>query len=446
MYKDLTQGSIKKHYFHYLGAALGSAMISCIYGLVDAAVVGQYQGPQGTAALSIVMPLWTILYSLGLLIGIGGSVNYSYYKAQGRTDKANAYFTLSLVLTSIVAILCWFGLTAFDDELLRFFGADNVLLPLAKDYLRPVQYVIPAYPFTQMIAAFLRNDNAPGLATFATLFGGIFNVFGDIYFVFGLDMGMFGAGLATALGATMSIVIMVTHFFTKKNSIKLSRIYGHIHKTKVLSINGFSSFVSDIAMGVIAMLFNRQIMHYFNADALAVFGVIVQVSSVVQCSTYGVGQASQPIISANYGANKWERIEETKKYALWTVVIFGLLWTGAVLMFPNSFVKLFMAPTDSVLQIAPGIMRVYCFAYLFLPLNIFATYYFQSVMLPRKALIVSLTRGIVLCGILVFLLPVLFGAELLWWVMPITELAVAVYSGFHIAKSSNKLDQFQTNK
>ena len=439
MDKDLTQGSIKKHYFHYLGAALGSAMISCVYGLVDAAVVGQYQGPQGTAALSIVMPIWTILYSLGLLFGIGGAVNYSYYKAQGKTDKANAYFTLSLILTSIVAILCWFGLTAFDDELLRFFGADDVLLPLAKNYLRPVQYVIPAYPFTQLLAAFLRNDNAPGLATFATLFGGIFNVFGDINFVFGLDLGMFGAGLATALGATMSIVIMVTHFFTKKNSIKLSRIYGHIHKTKVLSVNGFSSFVSDIAMGVIAMLFNRQIMHYFNADALAVFGVIVQVSSVVQCSTYGVGQASQPIISANYGANKWERIEKTKKYALWTVVIFGLLWTGAVLLFPNAFVKLFMAPTNSVLQIAPGIMRVYCFAYLFLPLNIFATYYFQSVMLPRKALIVSLTRGIVLCGILAFLLPVLFGAELLWWVMPITELAVAMYSGFHIVKRNNKI-------
>ena len=98
-----------------------------------------------------------------------------------------------------------------------------------------------------------------------------------------------------------------------------------------------------------------------------------------------------------------------------------------------------MASTDSVLQIAPGIMRVYCFAYLFLPLNIFATYYFQSVMLPRKALIVSLTRGIVLCGILVFLLPLLFGAELLWWVMPITELAVAMYSGFHIVKRNNKI-------
>ena len=90
MDRDLTQGSIKKHYFKYLGAAFGSAMLGCIYGMVDAAVVGQYQGPQGSATLSIVMPIWTILYSLGLLIGIGGYVNYSYFKAQGKTDKANA--------------------------------------------------------------------------------------------------------------------------------------------------------------------------------------------------------------------------------------------------------------------------------------------------------------------------------------------------------------------
>ncbi len=427
MQKDLTQGSIKKHYFKYFCAAFGSSMITCIYGLVDAAVVGQYQGPQGTAALSIVMPIWTILFSLGLLIGIGGSVNYSYYKAQDKTDKANAYFTLSLILTSVVALLCWIGLTVFDDALLCLFGADRTLLPLAKDYLLPIKFVIPTYPFSQMLAAYLRNDNAPGLATFATLFGGVFNVFGDMYFVFGLNMGMFGAGLATAIGASLSIVIMLSHFVSKKNTLKLSRIYGHIHKARVLSVNGFSSFVSDMAMGVIAMLFNRQIMYYFGAEALAVFGVIVQISSVVQCSTYGVGQATQPIISANFGAGKWERIRKTKKYALWTVAVIGVLWTSAVILFPNAFVNLFMTPTDDVLQIAPEIMRIYGLAYMILPLNIFSTYYFQSVMKPTKALVVSLARGIVLCGILVFLLPAIWGAAMLWWVMPVTELAVAIY-------------------
>ena len=221
MEKDLTQGSIKRRYFKYLGATFGGAMISCVYGMVDAAVVGQYQGPQGSAALSIVMPIWTILYSLGLLLGIGGSVNYSYFRAQGKAEKANAYFTLSLTLTSVIAVICWVGIALFDEPFLRLFGADDELLVLAKEYLKPVKYAIPMFPFSQFLAAFLRNDNAPDKATFAVLVGGIFNVFGDIFFVFdfGLGLGIYGSGLATAIGCTMTNVILVSHFFAKKNTL-----------------------------------------------------------------------------------------------------------------------------------------------------------------------------------------------------------------------------------
>lgn len=435
MKTDLTQGSIKKHYFRYLYASFGSAMISCIYGMIDSAVVGHYQGPNGTAALAVVLPIWTIIYSLGLLIGIGGSVIYSYNKGQNKVDKANAYFSLSLIHTVTIAIICWLGITIFDDELLRLFGADDTLLPLAKEYLLPIKFVIPAFPFTQMLSAFLRNDNAPGLATFAVLFGGVFNVIGDLIFVFVFDMGMFGAGLATAMGATISVMLMLTHFFSKKSTIKLTSIYGHLHKTKVLSISGFSAFIVDMAMGIIAMLFNRQIMYYFNADALAVFGVIVQVSTVVQCSTYGVGQAVQPIISVNHGAKKWERIKETRKYALWTVAILGVFWSVVVLCIPNAFVKLFMSPTKSVLEIAPEIIRIYGLSYMLLPLNIFAIYYFQSVMKPNTSLIISLARGIFLCGTFVFLLPNVFGKAALWYVMPLTELVVAIFVLVNIKRS-----------
>ena len=74
---DLLTGNVKKLYFRYLGAAFGSAIISSIYGLVDTAMVGQYHGPQGAAAMAVVAPVWNIIYSLGLLAGIGGSVLFS---------------------------------------------------------------------------------------------------------------------------------------------------------------------------------------------------------------------------------------------------------------------------------------------------------------------------------------------------------------------------------
>ena len=257
--------------------------------------------------------------------------------------------------------------------------------------------------------------------------------------MFGLNMGMFGAGLATAIGVTLTIAVMVSHFFSRKNALRLSRVHGYIHKARELVLNGCSTFVSEIAMGMIAMLFNRQIMNYFGSDALAVFGVIVQISGLVQCFTYAVGQAAQPIISENYSVHNLGRIKETRKYSLWTVAAFGVLWTAAVRLFPETFVKVFMSPTDSVLQMAPGSMRIYGLAYLLLPLNIFATYYFQSVMQPKTALIISMARGVVLCGVLVFVLPALFGAKFLWWVMPITELAVASYTILYMVKSNKRL-------
>lgn len=78
---------IRPIYFKYLAAAFGSALISSIYGVVDAAMVGQYQGPTGTAALAVVAPVWNIIYSLGLLTGIGGNVLFSTMRGQAAGNE-----------------------------------------------------------------------------------------------------------------------------------------------------------------------------------------------------------------------------------------------------------------------------------------------------------------------------------------------------------------------
>ncbi|WP_330627794.1 MATE family efflux transporter [[Clostridium] symbiosum] len=211
---NLLQGNVKNIYFKYLSAAFGSALISSIYGLVDMAMVGQYQGPGGTAALAVVAPVWNIIYSLGLLTGIGGSVLFSAARGSGDRGKENQYFTTSLISTLLLGLACWFAIVLFDTQMLLLFGAEETLLPLAKQYLLPVKFIVPVFLFNQMLAAFLRNDNNPGLATAAVLSGGIFNVFGDYFFVFILDMGIMGAGLATAAGAFITFAVMLTHFFS----------------------------------------------------------------------------------------------------------------------------------------------------------------------------------------------------------------------------------------
>ena len=438
---DFLQEKVKTLYFKYLAAAFGSALISSIYSIVDMAMVGQYHGPDGSAALAVVAPVWNIIYSFGLLMGIGGSVIFSTIRGreQGQERKSNEYFTASVIGSVILAAVIWLLIIFFDRELLMMFGAQDNTLTLGLEYVAPIKYAIPLFLFNQMLAAYLRNDKNPALATGAVLAGGIFNVFGDYFFVFTCDMGAYGAGLATAIGSAITFIVMMTHFFMKKNTLKLVKPAQLPRKLKEITATGFSTFFIDVAMGILTILFNRQIMNYLGNDALAVYGVIVNISTLAQCCTYSVGQASQPIITTNFGAGRGDRIRRTLKYALGTAAVFSLFWTALSMAAPNLFIRIFMSPTPEVLEIAPGIMRCYCSSFILLPLNIFSTYYFQALMKPKAAFIVSVARGFVLSGILIYLLPAAAGADSIWFAMPITELAVAIYVICEMVKCTGSL-------
>lgn len=177
---NVVNGNIKKIYLKYLFAAFGSSLISCIYGLVDMAMVGQYYGPIGSQAMAIIAPIWNIIYSLGLLIGIGGSVLFAVNKGKNDKKTANKFFTASIVYGAIMSIVFLILFWLFEDQLLYVFGAkDANTLKLCKEYLLPIKFAAPSFIFAQILAAYLRNDNKPMLATLSIIFAGVFNVAGD---------------------------------------------------------------------------------------------------------------------------------------------------------------------------------------------------------------------------------------------------------------------------
>ncbi len=435
---DLLTGSVRSIYFKYLSAAFGSALTTSIYSMVDMAAVGQYQGPEGTAALAVVAPLWNLVYSLGLMAGIGGGVLFSTARGRKKGDE-NQFFTASVLLGTLVSALCWAAIVFYEEPLLRLFGGTDDLIPLAREYLSAIRFAVPLFPFSQILASFLRNDGDPALATGAVLLGGVCNMVGDYLFVFPLGMGVYGAGLATALGGLVTDVVMIVHFLRRRNTLRLCRVRQLTRRTGELVVSGFSAFFVDAAMGILTILFNRQIVRYAGTDALAVYGVVVNISTFVQCCAYSVGQASQPIFSVNFGAGKGDRIRAVLRLALATVAVIGVAWTAAVWLLPVPLVRVFMKPTAAVLAVAPGILRRYGLSFLLLPLNIFSTYYFQSLLRPGIAFAVSVGRGAVVSGALILLLPALMGADSLWFAMPITELVVAAAVLYKMSRCTRSL-------
>jgi len=422
---DLLNDKIKKIYLKFLLSAFGSALITSIYGLVDMIMVGKYHGPSGSAAIAVVAPFWNIIYGFGLLIGLGGSILYSSKKGKNQNnDDPNEFFSISLALVIIISLVLWVIIAVFEKELLYAFGCTDDLYPLSSKYLIPVKFTVPIFLFTQFVSAFLRNDNDPFLATLAVIVGGVFNIFGDYFLVFTLDLGILGAGIATACGAFISLIIMSIHFFKKSNTLKLVKAKNVISKSINIVLYGNSSFIVDLSMGILTIIFNHQILKYFGENELAIYGVIINISTFVQCVSYGVGQAAQPIISINFGAKKYDRIKELLKLNIITSFLISIVMVFFTMLIPNSFINLFMKPTKEVLEIAPLIIRLYALSFIFLPVNVYSTYYFQSILKPNLALFISVLRGIALSGLLLIMLPKIFNSTSIWLAMPITELIV----------------------
>ncbi|MDE6773546.1 MAG: hypothetical protein K2J14_02860, partial [Treponemataceae bacterium] len=188
-----------------------------------------------------------------------------------------------------------------------------------------------------------------------------------------------------------------------------------------------SSFFIDIAMGIFTVFANNQIMKYLGTTELSIYAVIIQLFTFVQCCAYSVGQAAQPIMSVNFGAGKADRVKRCLKYGFISALLFGVFWTALSLGIPNAFVSIFMQPTDEIISKAPFAIRIYATSFILLSLNVASTYYFQSVLKRLDSFVVSILRGILVNGVLIFALPALFGGTAIWFVMPLTELLTFAY-------------------
>lgn len=423
---NLLTEKISRLYAAYLLPCVCSSMVTGIYTIVDMIAVGRYEGPGGTAALAVMSPMWILLCCAGLLFGIGGSVLLSNDRGMGL--NGNTWFSSSLIGLVVVVGIIWVIVGIFDEQMLRFFGANDEILPLASAYLDIIKYCIPLYPLCTWLSAFLRNDGNPNLAAVGVLAGGLFNIFGDVYFTFTLDMGIRGAALASVLGQVIAVAIQLAHFAGKRNKLRFVRTTHFIDDMRQICAVGFPSFIIDVSLGSLGVFFNNRIMGLMGPVGLAVYGVANNMMLGLQYAAYGISNAAQPIFSANHGARNHERVMQTFKMGMKICGLFGIASALFCMLIPETIIRIFMTPTQAVLELAPAALRVYFLSFALLFANVLCSYFLQSVRREYLSSLLSILRGFVISGILILALPALWGSFAIWWVMPITELSVFIVS------------------
>lgn len=425
---DLLQDQVKKLYLRFLLPSLGSAMVMSIYTLTDAIVIGQGVGADALAALSITTPLLCVLMAMGILFGVGGSVQMSMQRGAGKQEKANRFFTLSLVSLAIVALALWMIYGLGISALLRVMGANDTLFPYALTYMKYINLFLPVAVFSNFIAIFVRADGDPNRAMAGVLFGGAVNVILDIVLVFPLHMGIGGAALASMIGMVIQVLVAGSHFVSAKNGLHLIRPKHVRSSVKKIIANGIPSFFNEFANGFIVLLFNVQILTYCGESALSVYSVISNCVILFNSLFTGVGQSIQPVVATNYGAGKWDRIGKVKNMAFVTITVMGAMFSVSGIVFPTNVCAIFMSMTAEMNAIARIGVRLYFIAFLPMGINLLTSYYLQSVMCVKQSLTISLLRNILLSGIGILLFPLLLGGNSLWMVMPTVEIVVLLLS------------------
>lgn len=434
----MKEKTLLKEFVEYVTLNIcGMIGLSC-YILADTFFVSRGLGANGLAALNLAIPVYSFVHGSGLMFGMGGATKYSICRGQKDFQNADTVFSTTISIMSALALI--FVLTGlfFAGNLTSLLGADDAVFEMTQTYLKVILLFAPAFMANDTLLCFVRNDSNPRLAMTAMLAGSFSNIILDYLFIFPLGMGIFGAVLATGLAPVISLLVLSKHLLTGQNQFHFKRIRPAFHLSKTIMSLGIPSLITEVASGIVMIIFNAIILHLQGNIGVAAYGVVANLSLVVTSVYTGIAQGTQPLLSRLYGHGDKENLTKILKYALRTMLIISCGIYILFLLAANPIVSLFNSEQNSLLQqIAVNGLKLYFTAIPFVGFNIILAAYFTSTEKVLPAQIVSLSRGFLLIIPIAFTTSLLLQMNGVWLSYPLTECLVAL-AGIVLYKKSTK--------
>lgn len=396
---DLLQGNVSETFLQYLIPSVSATMMISFNYFIDTLCIGQKLGEQGLAALNLSWPVTTVLYSVGLLLGTGGGAMFSAYVANGKKEKARSIYTEALVTLAIIATVVTLLGLVFLDPIVTVLGGTGELKQGVTDYVKWVLIFSVSYMGECFYTSFLRNDNAPKLAMAGTLLSCSLNIVLDLVFIYVLDGGMIGASLATSLAVTSTVILGVISSCRKKSNLKICFKYASVRDVLYIMKVGMSTFLTEIDGGVVTFVYNTVLIRIAGSAAtsvIAVYGIVVNINTIVLAAINGISNAMQPLVSANSGAGKFFRAKRFTHLAVKWAFGMSIVFVAMIEWQAEFFVKIFLEPDAAFLAQASGAIRIVAVSYLLAAVNMILISYFQSIQASKEAIYFSFMRTLFL--------------------------------------------------
>lgn len=405
-------------------------IVISIYSIVDGYFISNYAGNDAFAGMNLIWPPIALVGALGLMLGTGGSALVSKTLGEGDPDKARRIFSMVIRLTVMAGIVIAAIMYAIMPWLAKTLGSDEAMLPHAVLYGRILILVLPAYMLQLEFQPFYMAAEKPQFGTAISLACGVANMALDALFVAGFGWGLTGAALASSIGLLIGGCYPLWYFSSRRNVTQLRVVRCPFDWQSILKScsNGMSEFVGNIALSVISICYNWQLMQYIGADGVSAYGIVMYLGFIFAAVFIGYNMGISQVISFNFGAGDKAELKSLLCKSLVIVGVCGIVMTVLSEVAAHGIARVFVGYDENLCAITTHATRIYMLSFLFCGFNMFASAWFTALNNGVVSAIAAFVRTLIFELASVFVLPLFFGIEGIWLSVNVAELLALALS------------------
>ena len=430
---DFANEDIPKLFKKFLIPTLWGMFSTALFIITDGIFVGKGIGNNALAAVNVVGPFFSVAISIGLMLGMGGSILASIHLANKKIKTARIVVTqatfvagVSLIIISLLSLL-------FIDELLTAIGASPEQLPLAREYGYGIIPFLVMGALMNSIPFFIRLDGAPNYAMRCSIIGAIVNIILDYLFIFEFGWGLLGAAIATSIGNTLGTVMAFVYLCRKDTMLRFVKVKMSKKAMRMSLRNiwymcklGGASFIGQSAVIIMIVCGNLVFVRELGTEGVAAFSICCYTFPLIYMIYTAISQSAQPIISYNYANGAMERVDKVFRISLiWSVCIGAFLVLGMVIFAPQ-IAALFLESGSQAYHIATRGLPLFSIGFISFAINMMTIGYFQSIEKVKMAMMIIILRGIIFMPLFFYAMPHIWSENGGWLALPATEVATNI--------------------